>query len=388
MVKHTRSNKLGPNDPCPCGSGKKFKKCHRGKPIAQKHQVGGVTFGYPRGLAGVPQYVVVRPHFRDPADPRNQGGPTGSPGRYRAVFTLAKPGIPLTRENSQLPHEQLRGDSYLAIAPPAYRHPSLPSADRLDITATTPQGEITFEGIPNDAGFLAQLRCEFEAPNLREALLRASRALAPALSDISIRLDVPTTIGQIDTLELRTETRQTRLITTPASIPLCIPGLRAPSDEFRLYASLYREALNSLSLRYQFLCYYKIAEGVSARRRRLAAAAASQGTVPARTVERMPATLEDRAAWFSSLFSFVPDVDDFILDNTFPVEVLGKKLSYVRERHLRPIRLRIAHAALDSGEIALSPDDPDEEMDLMKWLPLAKCIARLMIRNEFPNEQL
>ncbi len=51
-----------------------------------------------------------------------------------------------------------------------------------------------------------------------------------------------------------------------------MPGLWTPADEFRLYASLYREALNSLSLRYQFLCYYKIAEGISARRGRLAAA--------------------------------------------------------------------------------------------------------------------
>jgi uncharacterized protein YecA (UPF0149 family) len=26
-------DKVGPNDPCPCGSGKKYKKCHRNKPL-------------------------------------------------------------------------------------------------------------------------------------------------------------------------------------------------------------------------------------------------------------------------------------------------------------------------------------------------------------------
>jgi hypothetical protein len=348
----------------------------------------GNTLAYPRGLPSIPQYVVARPRFRDPGDPRNQGGPAGLPGTYRTVMTLAKPGFPLSRENHLLPCEQLRGDSYVAIAPPAYRHPTLPGADRFDITARTPEGEITFEGIPNDAGFLAQLRCEFHALDFREAFLRAVRALSPALSDISICLDVPIAIGQIDTIELRTEARQTRLITTPPGIPLYGPGLRAPSDEFRLYAGVYREALNSLSLRYQFLCYYKIIEGITARRSRLSAAAVGQRASPRRGVERMPQDTQSRAAWFEGLFSFRPEVDDFILDNTFPSEVLGRKITYVRDHHLRPIRLRVAHAVLDSGELTLSPDDPAEEMELIKWLPVAKCISRLLMKNDFPTEQL
>ena len=28
--------KIGPNDPCPCGSGKKYKKCCRDKDLAQQ----------------------------------------------------------------------------------------------------------------------------------------------------------------------------------------------------------------------------------------------------------------------------------------------------------------------------------------------------------------
>ena len=31
--KQRRRMKVGRNDPCPCGSGKKFKKCHLGKPV-------------------------------------------------------------------------------------------------------------------------------------------------------------------------------------------------------------------------------------------------------------------------------------------------------------------------------------------------------------------
>ena len=81
-------------------------------------------------------------------------------------------------------------------------------------------------------------------------------------------------------------------------------------------------------------------------------------------------------------------MDDFILDNTFPLEALGKKVSHVIDQHLRPIRLRIAHAVLDSGELTLSPDEPNEERELIEWLPLAKCIARRMLKNDFPAEFL
>lgn len=32
-TKQRRTMKVGRNDPCPCGSGKKFKKCHLGRVI-------------------------------------------------------------------------------------------------------------------------------------------------------------------------------------------------------------------------------------------------------------------------------------------------------------------------------------------------------------------
>lgn len=32
-TKQRRRMKVGRNDPCPCGSGKKFKRCHLGQPV-------------------------------------------------------------------------------------------------------------------------------------------------------------------------------------------------------------------------------------------------------------------------------------------------------------------------------------------------------------------
>lgn len=343
---------------------------------------------YPRGLPGIPQYMISVARFADPNDPRNQGGPGGLPGAYRVVITLAKPGIPLVRENQHVPFEQLRGDSYLAIAAPAYRYPTLPNADRFDIIANTPQGRITFEGLPNDAGFLSQLRCDIQAVDFTDALLRTLRALAPALSDIAGQLDLPIAIGQTDVIELRTGNRHTRIITTPAPAPLTIPGGAALSDEYKLYASLYREGLNSTNLRYQFLCYFKIIDAIYARRRRIADAARLRGGTPTRTVERLPGTAGERAQWLNALFPVRGEMDDFFLDNTIPIEALGKKISYIFDHYLRPIRLRIAHAVLDSGELTLSPDEPDEERELIKWLPITKCIARRLLKNDFSTEFL
>jgi hypothetical protein len=102
----------------------------------------------------------------------------------------------------------------------------------------------------------------------------------------------------------------------------------------------------------------------------------------------MPTTPEDQATWLRAIFPAPSQLDAFVLENTFPAGVEGKKLSYVVERHLQPIRLRIAHAVVDSGELAMSPDDPDEEVEIIRWPPLTKCIARRLLKNEFPSEFL
>ena len=87
------SKKVGPNEPCPCGSGKKYKKCHRdkAKPQAAAPAEAASTMAYPRGIPGIPQYMVSVPRFKDPNDPRNAGGPDGLPGQYQVTLTLRAP---------------------------------------------------------------------------------------------------------------------------------------------------------------------------------------------------------------------------------------------------------------------------------------------------------
>jgi len=335
---------------------------------------------YPTGIPGIPQYFITSPRFKDPGDPRNQGGPDGLPGAYKVTLTLARPGMQLGTEGQHVQEQQLRGDSYVAIAPPAIRHQTLVQWDRFDVIANTPEGQVRFEGSPNDAGFLAKFQCTVNASKFSDAIFKATRILTPALSNISAQLDTPIEIRQTDAVELRTGATSTRINTAPNFVAIAIPPNLNPSEEYRAYASLYREAAISTSLRYQFLCYYKIIDGIYARRRRIGKAI--------RPPEKMPLTLRDGDAWLRAIFPPPVEIDEFILENTFPAEILGKKVANVFERNLQPIRVRIAHAVLQSGELVQSPDEPEEEREIIKWLPLTKCIARRLLKNEFPLEFL
>lgn len=77
------------------------------------------------------------------------------------------------------------------------------------------------------------------------------------------------------------------------------------------------------------------------------------------------------------------------LDSIFRPEVLGKKFGDVIDQILVPLRVDIAHAlSLQSGELTLSADELLHTQRVNNWLPLTKCIARRMLKDEFPAEFL
>jgi len=64
---------------------------------------------------------------------------------------------------------------------------------------------------------------------------------------------------------------------------------------------------------------------------------------------------------------------------------LGKKIYYVVDNELDPIRNRIAHTVLRSGEPNLSIDDGLDIALVNEWLPLTKCIARFLLKSAFTD---
>jgi hypothetical protein len=339
------------------------------------------------GLPGFQQHLIARPHYQDPNDPRNLGGPAGLPGQYKVVFTFSRPGFPLLSEHHYSFAEKLKGDSHLAITRPAYSDPNNPAADQIRLYAKSNQGNFVFKGYPNGKGFLGKIELEsIEAIHFGDAALKAHTALASALSNISVYLDVPMHIYQMEITELRTNAVMIGLLIPPTETPLFFIPTEEMTEEFRRYASLYREALNSNSPNYQLLCYYKIIEGIRKRQERLIAEVKARGEqVPSRPRQIIPQTPEEQIEWLNSIFPVRQNWDAMALNSSFPAQSLGRKVYDVVDNELDPIRNRIAHTVLRSGEPTLSID-AGLDIDLVQeWLPLTKCIARLLLKTEFPN---
>jgi hypothetical protein len=70
----------------------------------------------------------------------------------------------------------------------------------------------------------------------------------------------------------------------------------------------------------------------------------------------------------------------------FPPEVHGEKVTSVRDKHFRPLRLGIAHALLDKGEITVVLDKMEYVQAVNKWLALCRVCARWMLLTDFPRE--
>jgi hypothetical protein len=155
-------------------------------------------------------------------------------------------------------------------------------------------------------------------------------------------------------------------------------------SELRGYASVYREGMNSNSPLYQFLCFYKIIEAVRVRRDRLSAGAASHGQVIKRPAERIPRDDAELKTWLASVFPKHYPWQTLMLEDITPPECRGKKTNDVAQNVLRPLRDKIAHNIFsDAGELSQSVDEIVDVDEVQKWLPTAKCIARLNLRNEF-----
>jgi hypothetical protein len=58
------------------------------------------------------------------------------------------------------------------------------------------------------------------------------------------------------------------------------------------------------------------------------------------------------------------------------------------QNELTTLRDQIAHGIMRSGELSLSADDLVQIQRVNKWLPLTRCIARRMLKNDFPKQFL
>ena len=342
--------KIGRNVPCPCGSGKKYQKCHgslqnastarRFYPVAVEATIPAKAAPKisaqlpPKGLPGIQQALVVVPRFADPNDPRNQGGPQGRPGAYEVIFTLSRPGFPLTQEREITSADDLSGNSHLAIAKPAFTPPD-PGADRIKIRTLIEGEAFEFTGFPNAKGFLGKIVTNCQAQNFLDAYRKSYNALAPSLSNWSVHLDVPLSIYQVDIKEVSTGTIRMTFMPPFLETPFAVMAQGQMPADFRGYAGMYREALVSNSPVYQLLCYFKIIESIRARRARLGKEARQFGRPFTRYQEVFPNDGESLRAWLDTIFAIRPSAwDDMTVDSLLLPEIVGKRFGAIFEAFL------------------------------------------------------
>ena len=340
------------------------------------------------GVPGEAQGMVACNRFKEP-DPRNVGGPTGLRGQYMVTFLFERPNYRQTKEYEFTFVGPLRGDSHLAITKPAFTPPD-PNADQIKIYATTPHGAFEFTGFPNERGFLGKVVSKpFQATDRDDAEHRAYAALVPSLSNWSVHLDIPLEVQIIETMELRTENVGIRIVQPFLEAPFAVEGNPPPYDsEFAHYASMYREALNSNSPVYRFLCLFKIIEGIRVRRARLGKEAGGDREKCVRPMEVIPNDDASAKAWLNAIFPVHHEWDGLTLSQTFPLESKGKRLMHLVQTELTNLRDQIAHSIMHTGELSLSADDLVQIQRVNKWLPLTRCIARRMLKNDFPKQFL
>src|SRR5271155_4008969 len=99
--------------------------------------------------------------------------------------------------------------------------------------------------------------------------------------------------------------------------------------EFEHTVALYREALNSNTEIYRFLCFYKILETSRKRRERLGRK--HKATLkPIREGEQIPPRIKsEMESWMKALFHVNRDWDDGVLGQIFIPEILGKKINNI-----------------------------------------------------------
>lgn len=393
--------KIGRNDPCPCGSGKKYKRCcgslagvqpkHGDGPVQPKTASAATEMQVPpTGLPGQYQHLTTVFRFAPLSDPRNQIRPQGVPGEYQVTFVLQRPGYNLLAERQYSYASGLRGNSHLAIAKPAFSPPGNPDATQIRIYARTEDGNFTFSGFPNDAGFLGKIESEpFQASSFSDAEQKAYRALATSLSNWSVHLDIPLQIYQVDSRHIASGNTRMSMCSPVWQVPFSVAPTAELKPEFRGYASLYREALNSNSSVYSFLCLFKVIEGISLRRRTLAIEAKKAGAKFSRPQRRVPQQPDERIPWLNAIFPVRQTWDPMALNSIFRTEALGKKFGDIVDNILRPLRVDIAHAlSATSGELKLSVDELLHTQTVNNWLPLTKCIVRRLLKDEFPTQFL
>jgi hypothetical protein len=313
----------------------------------------------------------LRPHiqtiFPGPTDPKYtpEQNASGKAGFYWVEFTfLPQPLLYHDSEGQDL-RSDFVGDSHLIISEPLptdVKHKHI-------FTVNATVHSASYFMYCNNHGRLSHVNFRAFAQDFDQATQAAKDDLNPFLSGWAARFNVPLYVFRIRVLEEATNV--VRNIIYHQVYPLVRIMLDNMNqaywfpNDIRIF-DFYREALNTTSPKYQFLCYYKVIELVLSLRAARVAEARKKGAVPAQYRD-----LLGEEAWFMPHLS--PDLR---------IAVIGKKFTAIRDDLLRPLRNKIAHALVEEDDGSRLDDD-----EVFPYLPIAKLMAERLLAAEAFEQQ-
>jgi hypothetical protein len=379
----------GKDKKCWCGSKKKEKNCHGQKPMNKPSpaEEPRKTFSGTVELPGLPGEEILlfsAPIYRGD-DPSKIHNLAGGFGRYKVQVLLSKPGFPLWPENEHKLIDGIIGDSHFRITKPK-KDRNANDVDSMMLQTIGKHGKIVFRGSSNDEGRLGKFEVdELIAENFKTAENSVFGTLSRFLSAWSTHLDIPLHVHTVQVTELATNIRTMRIRNPHREMMTGGGDIHPFADEYCHYASMYREGLNSNSSFYRFLCFYKIIEGLTARRNRINAELVKKGKIPLKSKSSIPEDREGLLGILREVYPWMPSWPDQAIMDIFPVMSRGKRFGHIKEK-LNQFRVGIAHAILDTGEITISIDQLPHVQQINEWLPICRIFARLLLREAFPTE--
>lgn len=274
-------------------------------------------------------------------------------------------------------------DAYMMEGDSHVRLPELRRQDGtigvLSIVHTSHEdGDTAFELVPNQQGRLGQIRTVLRAGSVDDAYRKAYRLLNPFLCDLSYRCDVPIEVLQMNVAELTTLTLSVVKdddFRGKTFDPERFLGNGLNYGELALYeffTRLYREGVNSSSVDYGFLCFYRIAEGIiKLRRKRIID---QEGKLP-NDVPGPSVVLDEEV------------VEGDEASEAFPAEQMGESL-WTAFKNLENDRAKIAHAFFHSEDpledhANIISDRLEGEEQAGTRRAQARYIARRLLQSEY-----
>ncbi len=310
------------------------------------------------------------------------------PRAFKIQFLLSRPGHSSFGEQNPSFLGSVVGSSHLRIAKRLSERTSPDDVTQLTLLAHGENWSIAFKCVVNDDGCIGKVVVEsLLANDSAHAEAVAYKALTPFLSAWSASLDIPIDIETTQVTDL-TNHHESLRVRHPYLEMMPTGGIGPQlSDEYCAYASVYREAMNTHSVFYRFLCFYKIIESFYFRRNKLAEEAKSKGQNPRKYTEDVPLTEEAIKGILLWIYPWRADaVDDFAVEQILVEEAKGKRFKFIRQNHLEPLRDTIAHGLMRSGKIETVADRFEDVENVSKWLPLLRVWVRMLFAIEFPKE--